>query len=77
MNHGSETDHLSFLIPADTTEGLDQTMSLMYYSRLRAVLNLVPLLTKSALPAAVVSVYAAGMEGKLYPDDLSLRNLNQ
>jgi len=49
-------------------------MSLLYYSRLGAVLNLLPLLAKSALPATVVSVYAAWMEGELYADDLSLRD---
>jgi hypothetical protein len=58
----------------DTKEGIDVTMSLMYYSRMRAITKLLPLLLKSKLPATVVSVYAAGMEGKLYPDDLSLRD---
>jgi hypothetical protein len=48
-------------------------MSLMYYSRMKAILNLLPLLEKSTLPAAVVSVYAGGMEAKFFPDDLSLR----
>ncbi|RAH45085.1 uncharacterized protein BO95DRAFT_153898 [Aspergillus brunneoviolaceus CBS 621.78] len=59
----------------DTAEGLDTTMSLLYYSRMRAVTNLLPLLLQSPLPATIVSVYAAGFEGKLYSDDLSLRNL--
>jgi hypothetical protein len=59
----------------DTKEGIDITMSLMYYSRMRAIIKLLPLLIRSNLPAMVVSVYAAGMEGKLYPDDLSLRDL--
>lgn len=58
----------------DTKEGIDITMSLMYYSRMRAITKLLPLLLKSSLPATVVSVYAAGIEQKLYPDDLSLRN---
>ncbi len=49
-------------------------MSLMYYSRMRIITKLLPLLLKSQLPATVVSVYAGGMEAKLYPDDLSLRN---
>jgi hypothetical protein len=48
-------------------------MALMYYSRMKATLNLLPLLLKSNLPATVVSVYAGGMEAKFYPDDLSLR----
>ena len=51
-------------------------MSLLYYSRMRIVTNLLPLLLRSRLPAAtVVSVYAAGMEGDFHPDDLSLRDL--
>ena len=52
-------------------------MSLMYYSRMRIVTKLLPLLLKSQLPATIVSVYAASMEGKLYPDDLSLRDLKR
>ncbi|RAL15340.1 uncharacterized protein BO97DRAFT_475735 [Aspergillus homomorphus CBS 101889] len=58
----------------DTKEGLDITMSLMYYSRMRALTKLLPLLTQSPLPATIISVFAAGFEGKLYADDLSLRN---
>jgi hypothetical protein len=50
-------------------------MSLMYYSRMRIIVKLLPLLRKSRLPAKVVSVYAAGMEAKLFPEDLSLRDL--
>lgn len=51
-------------------------MALMYYSRLRAITKLLPLLIKAATPATVVSVNAAGAETKLDPDDLSLRDLN-
>jgi NAD(P)-dependent dehydrogenase (short-subunit alcohol dehydrogenase family) len=58
----------------DTEEGIDVSMSLMYYSRMRIIMNLVSLLTKSTLPATVVSVYAAGFETKLFLEDLSLRN---
>ncbi|KAK9769776.1 putative Ketoreductase (KR) domain-containing protein [Seiridium cardinale] len=60
----------------DSKEGLDVTMSLMYYSRMKAITKLLPLLLKSTLPATVVSVYAAGSEQKIYPDDLSLRDLS-
>lgn len=60
--------------PLDTKEGIDQTMSLMYYSRMRIITKLLPLLLRSTLPATVVSVYAAGMEEKLFPEDLSLRD---
>ncbi|MCJ1393101.1 hypothetical protein MMC18_005973 [Xylographa bjoerkii] len=59
--------------PPETKEGLDMLMSLLYYSRMRFVMNLLPLLLASPLPAHIVSVYAAGKEGKLFPEDLSLR----
>jgi hypothetical protein len=48
-------------------------MSRFYYSRMASITKLLPLLLESPLPATVVSVYAAGMEAKLYPEDLSLR----
>ena len=48
-------------------------MSLRYYSRMRFIIQLLPLLVKSPLPAHVISVYAAGKEGTLFPEDLSLR----
>jgi NAD(P)-dependent dehydrogenase (short-subunit alcohol dehydrogenase family) len=57
----------------DTKEGIDATMARFYYSRMASITKLLPLLLESSLPATVVSVYAAGMEGKLYVDDLSLR----
>ena len=49
-------------------------MSLLYYSRMRLVTQLLPLLLASPLPARAVSVYGAGKEGKLFPADLSLRD---
>jgi len=49
-------------------------MSLLYYSRIRFITNLLPLLLASSVPAHIVSVFAAGMEKKLYPEDLSLRD---
>jgi len=65
-----------FLPRKETKEGIDVTMALMYYSRMRIIMNLMPLLLKSTLPATVVSVYAAGAEAKLFPEDLSLRDLS-
>ncbi|OAL22694.1 hypothetical protein AYO20_11146 [Fonsecaea nubica] len=66
---------MPFLPRKDTKEGIDVTMSLMYYSRMRIITKLLPLLLNSRLPAAtVVSVYAAGTEGDLDLDDLSLRD---
>jgi hypothetical protein len=42
---------------------------------MRVIVQLLPLLLKSTLPARIVSVYAAGFEAKFYPEDLSLRDL--
>lgn len=55
---------------------MDATMVRFYYSRMAFVTSLLPLLLESSLPATVVSVYAAGMEAKLYAQDLSLRQLS-
>ena len=59
----------------DTTEGLDKCMSLLYYSRMRFIQKLLPLLSASTLPsgATCVSVYAAGLEK---PNDLQLNDLS-
>ena len=40
-------------------------MALVYYSRMRMVMQLLPLLEASDLPAHVVSIYAGGLEGDL------------
>ncbi|KAF5501392.1 Short-chain dehydrogenase/reductase SAT2 [Colletotrichum siamense] len=72
LSHGGTI----FLPRQDTKEGLDGTMARFYYSRIAFITSLMPLVLRSSLPAAVVSIYAAGMEGKLYPDDLSLRDLS-
>jgi len=58
----------------ETTEGLDKFTSLLYYSRLRAIFALTPLLHASTHPSAhIISIYAAGMSDPLHPDDLTLR----
>lgn len=64
---------LHLLTQTDTKEGIDGTMSRFYYSRMAFITKLLPFLLASSLPATVVSVYAAGMEAKLYTEDLSLR----
>ncbi|PNP49289.1 hypothetical protein THARTR1_09957 [Trichoderma harzianum] len=57
----------------NTKEGLDPSMSTRYYSRLRAVQRLLPLLNSSeAASPRVVSVLAAGEERALEEDDLDL-----
>lgn len=48
-------------------------MALMYYARIRMILQLKPLLLQSSFPATVVSVFAGGFEEQLIADDLSLR----
>ncbi|KAG9857109.1 hypothetical protein KCU98_g1181, partial [Aureobasidium melanogenum] len=64
----------------DTNEGLDKSMSLLYYSRMRFINNLLPGLLCSSLPtgARIISIYAGGMEtmGTLHSTDLSLDQPN-
>lgn len=57
----------------ETSEGLDKSLSLLYYSRMRFITQLLPLLLASPLPGRVVSVFGPGRDTKLIPDDLSLR----
>ncbi|KAK3059211.1 hypothetical protein LTR09_000777 [Extremus antarcticus] len=68
---------LQFGSRQETTEGLDTSMSLLYYSRMRFLTQLLPLLRASTLAtgARCISVYAGGFEVKkqFYPDDFSLR----
>ncbi|ETI21759.1 hypothetical protein G647_05828 [Cladophialophora carrionii CBS 160.54] len=58
----------------DTKEGLEFRVSLLYYSRMRFISNLLPLLLTSDLPAHVISVFAAGMEGEFHLNDMSIRD---
>lgn len=56
----------------DTNEGLDKCFALSYYSRMRFIHNLLPILNQA--PASrVVSVLAGGQERKLITDDLGLK----
>jgi len=64
---------LSFAPYTRNAEGLEFRVSLLYYSRMKIILNLMPLLLASNLPAHVVSVFAAGKEGDLHLDDFSMR----
>ncbi|RDW89764.1 short-chain dehydrogenase-3 [Coleophoma cylindrospora] len=45
-----------------TSEGLDAFISTLYYSRMRFIMQLLPLLTASSLPGHAISIYAGGME---------------
>ena len=59
----------------DTREGLEPSMTTRYYSRLRAVQQLLPLLNNAAAPSPrIVSVLAGGIEGPLNERDLDLRD---
>ncbi|KAL2257305.1 hypothetical protein VTK26DRAFT_347 [Humicola hyalothermophila] len=57
----------------DTREGLDPSMTTGYYSRIRLVQQLLPLLNKASSPR-VVSVLGGGLETALNEHDLDLRD---
>lgn len=63
---------ISFQGRQDTVEGLEPSMTTRYYSRVRAVQGLLPLLNAASKPR-VVSILAGGVEGKMKEDDLDLR----
>ena len=65
---------ISLITLPDTKEGLEFRVALLYYSRMRLLINLLPLLLASDLPAHVVSVFAAGKEAGFNQDDISLRD---
>lgn len=61
------------MITAATKEGLDAFLSTTYYSRIRFITQLMPLLTASPVPAHVISIYAGGMEdGSAKPGELPI-----
>jgi NADP-dependent 3-hydroxy acid dehydrogenase YdfG len=57
----------------DTSEGLDPSTTTRYYSRLRAVQKLFPLLNNAPSPS-VISLLVGGMEGPLNEGDLDMRD---
>ena len=59
--------------PAETSEGLDKLFALRYYSRMRFIQNLMPLL-EQAEPARVVSVFGGGFEASIKKEDLDLKH---
>lgn len=61
-------------VVAETAEGLDRFMSLLYFSRMRTTTQLLPLLLASSLPAHVVSVFGPGRDTTFIPTDISLRS---
>jgi len=57
----------------ETAEGLDTPFAVAYYERARFMYHLLPLLSKAPSPR-VVSILAAGQEGKMNMEDLELRD---
>lgn len=55
-----------------TKEGLDAFISTTYYSRIRFIMQLMPLLTSSPLPGHVISVYAGTFEDGTRPGELPI-----
>jgi hypothetical protein len=49
-------------------------MSVLYYSRMRFIIQLLPLLLASQLPSHVISVFGPHRNDKIFPEDLSLRD---
>lgn len=61
----------------ETSEGLDRKMTVNYYSRIRCITNLMPLLTAACEAqelSRVITVLAAGSEADIRLDDLDLRH---
>ncbi|KAF4628790.1 hypothetical protein G7Y89_g9365 [Cudoniella acicularis] len=65
--------YLSFDGRQESAEGIDIPHALRYYSRLRFVNNLIPLLTVAPNPR-VISILAGGKESEIDLNDLEVRN---
>lgn len=62
-----------YVITTATKEGLDAFLSMTYYSRIRFIMQLMPLLTASPVPGHVISIYTGGMEdGTAKPGELPI-----
>lgn len=59
----------------ETTEKLPLITALGYYSRMRFVANLLPLLQKSPSPSTVISVLSGTKEGPIDPKDIAGKNV--
>jgi len=64
--------YLTFRRRDASEEDLDRITALRYHSRMRIVLDLLPLLSKSPSPR-VLTVLGAGQEGEIFPSDLALK----
>ncbi|KAJ5586855.1 uncharacterized protein N7459_002620 [Penicillium hispanicum] len=58
-----------------TSEDLQLATSLHYHSRMRFMANLLPLMEKAPALRRVVSVFAGGMEGEVFPENWQARGL--
>lgn len=61
--------YISFAGRENNADGLDNSISLRYYGRIRFIQNLLPIMSKNA---RAVTVLAGGQEGKIFEDDLDL-----
>ncbi|KAI9036082.1 uncharacterized protein KD926_002459 [Aspergillus affinis] len=61
------------LLFMNTPEGLENNHALRFYSRMRFIYNLLPLLRASKGPARVISVLGGGQEGTISEDNLDLQ----
>jgi NAD(P)-dependent dehydrogenase (short-subunit alcohol dehydrogenase family) len=55
---------------AETTEDLHMMTSLIHYSRIRFIVNLLPLIQKATSLRRVINIFTAGKEGPIYTDDI-------
>ncbi|KAH8912905.1 hypothetical protein BR93DRAFT_123084 [Coniochaeta sp. PMI_546] len=65
---------LCFKGRVESPEGLDRATAIRYYSRVRIILDLLPLLERSS-HARVIDALGGGQEGTIFPDDLALKEL--
>ncbi|KAI9825350.1 MAG: hypothetical protein M1826_007028 [Phylliscum demangeonii] len=79
---GAQESHLDLLVMApgylkvtrqDNADGLEDTISLRYYVRMRFLQQLLPVLSAAQPAARVVNIHGAGKEGRMDEDDLELR----
>lgn len=62
--------YISFSGREENADGLDNSIALRYYGRIRFTENLLPLMSTNARS---ISILAGGQEGKIFEDDLDLK----
>lgn len=73
MLHNSHIYSKFLTLILESDEGIDIPHALRYYSRLRFIYNLLPLLKNSPLPR-VISILAGGQESAIDINDLEVKN---